>query len=736
MIDLVTPRRPRTTRLYRPLCVLFLPIVTACVAPRAAITRETVFGPKAVNFTGHYASGQTWLPDGEHYLEHRGGVLQRVNAVTDEAEPAYDYQALEAALKQHGDFDEPAATHLARHPTLLSEDYSLALLEHGQRLYTYRFSDATLQRIADDAEERRELTLSPGLGHAAYLKGNNLFARDLTTGAETQLTTDGSDTLLNGVLDWVYQEEIYGRGNWRAYWWSKDGQFIAYLQLDETGVPNYPLVDVLPTRPTLQNLRWPKAGDPNPKVRLGVVRPSGGETRWIDLSGYGDVEILIVSVQWTPDGRVLFVVQDRESRWLDLNDADPETGTRRNLLHEDSPAWIEYAHEPHWLADGSFLWHSPRDGWRHLYHVARDGTLLRRVTAGAWDVRELEAVDETGGWVYFSGTRDSPVETHAYRVALAGGPIQRLTEPGYSHRTSFAPRGRLFIDTFSNLTTPPKVMLRRSGGDVVRVISENDVPALRTYHWVAPELLRIPGADGHEINAILIRPPERCPFRKYPVYTMVYGGPNSQMVMNRWQHDFGFQQWLAAQGYIVWLCDPYSASNEGAVSGWYAYQRLGAAELPDLEAGIRWLVAHEQADPRRVAIFGHSYGGYVVAYALTHGSAFTAGIAIAAVTDWRNYDTIYTERYMRTPEHNPEGYKLASVNAAAGDLHGRLLLLHGALDDNVHLQNAMQLMSAFQKAGKDFESMIYPTDDHGVGTYYSQHQQLGLDFLRRHFRMP
>ncbi len=710
------------------------PLVTGCatlaLGGKKPLTPAVLWGPQRVDFNGSHAWGLQWLPDGQHYLQRRDDILQQVNALTGEAAPAYDYAALEAALKAHEDFDAGAAEHLARWPTLASKDYAAVVLEHKERLYFYRFDGGELRRLTDETAQRREVTLSPDAGHVAFIQDYNIYTLDTATGQQTQLTADGSETLLNGVLDWVYQEEIYGRGNWRSYWWSEDGSRIAYLQLDESQVPTYPLVDYLPIHPTVQSLRYPKAGDPNPVVRLGVVRAAGGDTVWVNLSAYEGTDILITRVSWAPDGRVTYGVQDRESHWLDLNDADPEDGTPRTLIHESSPAWIEYETPPKFLADGSFLWISERDGWAHLYHFTRDGQLMARLTAGEWEVRDLFGVDENSGWIYFAGTKDSPVESHAYRVWLQGSEVRRLTEPGFSHHVEFDPHFTYFIDNFSNITTPTKVAMRFSDGKRVRVISENEVPVLAEYRLSPPQIVRIPAPGGYCLNAGIIRPPKSLLPKKHPVFVFVYGGPHMPAVSNHWGGDgYIWQQWLAQQGYIIWAVDPYSASGEGAVSAQHAYPKLGVTELEDLETSLRWLAAHENADLSRVGIVGHSYGGYMGCYALTHSKMFKMAIAGSALTDWRNYDSVYAERLMQLPDKNPEGYKQASAVEAAANLHGRLLLVHGVVDDNVHLPNVMQFINALQEANKQFEFMLYPQAGHGVGG--TQWEQLQNEFIKQ-----
>lgn len=693
--------------------------LSGCVAPRGGLKRltlESVYGPNPVDFNVSHAWGLTWLDDGRHYLEWRDDVLQQVDAVSDAAQPAYDSGALERALLAQGDFDAGAAARGARHPAQFSADRGLALLEHAQRWYAYHFAHGQLVRLTEQPGECPELTISPDNTHVAFVRDNNLYTIDTTTAEQKQLTQDGSPTLLNGVLDWVYQEELYGRGNWRAYWWSEDGGHLAYLQLDESEVPVYPLVDYVPIRPKVQELRYPKAGDPNPRVRLGIVPTTGGATTWVDLAAYEGTDILISGVSWSPDGRVVFAVQDREQRWLHLDAAGVGPGTTQTLVVENSPAWVEYYGPPHWLKDGTFVWRNTQDGWAHLYHYAADGTLLGRVTSGAWEVRALHGVDEVNGWVYFSGTRDSHVESHAYRVRLNGSGLERLTTPGFSHGVNFDPQFRYFFDTFSSITAPTQVHLRRANGELERVISANEVPALREYRLSTPEMVTVPTPAGHNLHACILRPPDFNRSRKYPVLTLVYGGPHMPMVENRWEAgDYAFHQWLAQQGYIIWAVDPHSAGGEGAVSAWHAWQKLGVVELADLEESLRWLAAHECADLTRVGIVGHSYGGFMAAFALTHSQMFKMGIAGSALLDWRNYDSVYAERLMRMPEHNIEGYLASSAVTAAGTLHGRLLLVHGAVDDNVHLTNVWQFIEAARGPNRQFDLMIYPSDGHGVG---------------------
>jgi dipeptidyl-peptidase 4 len=734
-------KRCAPRRLARPaLFVLLSLLATGCLAPppaRRAPTADELLGKQPINWFGRWPRNLEWDPAGGTYLERREGVLQRVDPRTEQGTPVYDVAPIEAALAADADIGAEAAKNLARNPALHTRDYAVLVFEHQDRLWAWHAPAGELRRLTDaPLPGRTEQTLSPAGNALAYRREHEIYALDTQTGATTRLTTDGSETLLNGQLDWVYQEEIYGRGKWRAYWWSEDGQQLAYLQLDTSAEPVYPIVDYLPTHPTTTGLRFPKAGDPNAKIRLGVVPVGGGATHWLDLDAYRDSDILIVNVTWAPDGRLIFAVQDRESRWLELNAAEWPSGAIRRLLREESETWVDFEKPPCWLKDGTFLWQSARDGWLHVYHHDRDGRPLGQVTSGPWEARDIKGVDERRGVVYVAGTLDSPAETHLYRVPLAGGAPVRLTEPGSTHGVALDPQCEFFFDTYSNVQTPPRMTLRDSDGRALRVISDNPVAAFDKYDVCRPELLRVPTPAGYGLNAIIVRPPHYAPNRTYPVFCLVYGGPRMPSVRNSFPHEFGWYQWLAQQGIIVWVCDPHSASCEGVASGALCYQELGKSEVADLEASLRWLAAHEPADLGRVGIYGHSYGGFYAAYALTHSKMFCMGIAASALTDWRNYDSIYTEKYMRTPAHNPAGYDVASVLKGAGNLHGRLLIAHGMVDDNVHVQNAMELIDALLKAGQTFDLAIYPRDDHGLWHYGESWQATKLRFIRETLLKP
>jgi dipeptidyl-peptidase-4 len=697
-----------------------------CSAARP-ITLDAIYGPSAVDFDGPPPPRVEWLPSGEAYRVRRPDQTLVFSITTGEAVADADEDALKAALSAMPEIGDGAARATAT--AKRNDTAGTALIEHKGALYVYTRASGAVKKIADADDRRKIVTLSPTGRFVSYVRDENLFVRGAADGVERQLTRDGSSTRLNGILDWLYQEEVFGRGDFRGHWWRDDDAMLAYLQLDESNVPVYTILDEVPAHPKHETMHYPKAGDPNPGVRLGVLRvPDGGETTWVDLSAYAGDDILVVYVNWGPDGRLYYQVQNRTQTWLDLNVADPATGASTRLLRETSPAWVNRLSPPHWLPDGSFIWESERDGFLHLYHYGADGQLRTRLTSGEWEVRKFHGVD-AAGMVYFTGAADSTVEEHVYRVSLAGGAMERLTEPGFSHNASFDAKFTHFIDVASNVNTPPRVDLRRADGGLVRNL-HTPAPGA-DYRLGRYELLRVPAADGVELNVRLLKPHGYSPPKRYPLWCLVYGGPQAQQVKNAYaaRGERWLEQYLAENGFLVAQIDPRTAGGRGVCDAWAAHRKLGEIELRDVEAAVDWLVKRGLADPKRVGITGFSYGGYLTAYALTHSDRFALGIAGGSVTDWRYYDSIYTERLMGLPRENEEGYERSSVVKAAGNLRGRLLLVHGLMDENVHFQNSVALAHALQQAGKQFDVMVYPRNRHGIRTVPRHFAELRVRYL-------
>ncbi|MGI8409534.1 MAG: S9 family peptidase, partial [Pyrinomonadaceae bacterium] len=629
----------------------------------------------------------------------------------------------------------------ANSPSLFFDKSERAILINNENdLWFYDVSAGTLKRLTNTKEEELEADFSPDGRWVSFVRGNNLYVVDVANGGEKQLTRDGAEKILNGYLDWVYQEELYGRGNFRGYWWSPDSKFIAFLRLDESPVPKFVLTNGIPDNQVVENTDYPMAGDPNPLVRLGIadvnktsiipnpgrlpgalgrlpanVLRFGDAVKFADLSKYKPDDVLIARVAWAPDSRaVLFQALNREQTFLDLVAATLD-GKVRIALTEETPAWVEVYDNPEFLSNGTAVWQSARNGWRQLYLYDNNGKMLRQLTNGKWEIRSLHGVDERNGWAYFSATKDSHIAENVYRVKLDGSAIERLTQGDGSHSASFNSTFTHFIDNWSDVNTPSQQRLYRADGTLEKVINENKVDALSQYKLGTTEFLKVKTRDGFEMEAMMIKPPDFDPNKKYPVMSYTYSGPHSPTVRNGWGGNRGmWHNMLAQKGYIVWICDNRTASGKGEESVWPGYKNFMVLELRDLEDGVSYLKSLPYVDGSRIGIWGWSFGGMMTSYALTHSKSFKMGIAGGTVSDWRLYDSIYTERYMLQPKNNPQGFDRTSVTKAAKDLSGKLLLIHGMMDDNVHMQNMTQLAYELQKANKQFDMMVYPTQRHGV----------------------
>ena len=724
------------------LATVFLTLVTQSLkAQNKLLTIDDIFDPvKKVNFNGTTPTIR-WLKDGNHYLltneASRRDVprLQKVNAATGEAVPFFDAAKMQAAFAALPGVTAEDAKQLANRGNYdLNPAETAVLINWSNDLFYYEFGSDRAIRLTNGPEEEVGEGFSPDGRMVSFVRGNNLYVEDLSMQRrERALTSDGSDKILNGRLDWVYQEELYGRGNFGAYWWSPDSTTIAFLRFDENPVPEFTVVDHIPYHQNVEITPYPKAGDPNPVVKLGVVSAAGGDIRWVDTFKYQPADLLISRVGWSPDGKkVVYQAQNREQTFLDVNYADAKDGKSTNVIHETSKAWVGINEEPIWLKDGSFIWASERDGWEHLYHYSADGKLLRQITSGKWEVRTIEGVDEANGYIYFSGTEHSHIAPNGYRIKLDGSGLTRLTMTEGAHRVDVSPAHNYFIDFWSDLNTPSQVRLYDATGKLVRVISENKVDALKQYKLGAAELLQVKTRDGFVMEAMMIKPPDFDARKKYPVMSFTYSGPHAPQVRNGWgSQTYMFHQLLAQKGYIIWVCDNRTASGKGMDATWPVYKNFGELELRDLEDGLTWLKSQPYVDGSRIGMWGWSYGGFMTSYALTHSQSFKMGIAGGTVADWRDYDSIYTERYMQTPQNNPEGYKKSSPITAAKNLHGKLLLIHGSIDDNVHMQNTIQFVYELQKAGKQFQLMLYPKSRHGVTDplLLKHMRQMMLDFI-------
>jgi dipeptidyl-peptidase 4 len=736
-----------TNRVARSVSAVALMLVCGVAALQAQpaqkrLSLDAIYDPQTrVNFSG--ATPQTaWLDDTTYLV--RRGVWTKVNVSTGDSAPLFDAAAMENALAALPGVSRDDARSAARGALDFNAAHSAALVTIGSDLYYFDFTSNRAARLTNAPGEEEIATFSPNGQMVAFVRAHNLYAVDVAGARERALTTDGSTDIFNGQLDWLYQEEIYGRGNFKGFWWSPDSSRIAFLQLDERPVPEYTVTDHIPYRPGLEVTDYPKAGDPNPGVRLGVVAAAGGAITWADASAYVNTEILIVEVSWTPDSRqVAHQVQNREQTWLDMNLADVSSGRTRTLLRETTKAWVNNLGSPVWLKDGSFLWLSERTGFKHLYRYRDSGagqaTLVGAVTAGRWDVKTFHGVDEAKGVAYFSSPEPSALDLQLYRIGLDGSNRTQLSKTPGTHQATFNPSRSRYVDRWSDLTTPLQVRLHAADGAELRVIEANPVPALREYALSRPELVQVKTRDGGMMDGMLIKPPDFDPRRRYPVYQFTYAGPGASQVLNSWGgQSHMFYQLIAQSGVVVWVLDNRSASQRGAEAQWPVYGRLGEYELQDLEDGVSWLKQQPYIDASRIVLSGWSYGGFMTAYALTHSTSWSAGVVGAPVADLRDYDTVYTERFMKLPKNNPDGYRRTAPRFAADRLHGKMLLIHGTIDDNVHMQNSVQFAYELQRAGKQFEMMFYARQRHGFSdpALIKHVKQLEYDFVMRAVAAP
>ncbi len=632
----------------------------------------------------------------------------------------------------------------------------------------YYVGDTTTGEIVPLSDRSKGLQmfakLSPDGQRAAFVRNRNLFVVDLATGAETALTTDGADgTIINGTSDWVYEEEFGLRDGWR---WSPDGQYIAFVQLDETNVRDFAMTDLRGQYPTYERFRYPKAGEANSEIRVGVVdvTQSSPSPRFFDTDTWGEggeETEYIPQIGWTPDGDVWMFRLNRDQNQLDVLYGDPASLGIQTVLAESSDTWLEVetgfsdldVGALTYLRDGEhFIWISERDGYNHLYLYANDGTPVGRLTSGDWDVTEFLGADEEAGMIYFVSTMEGSTERHVYRqrVDLVNGEAsaspERLTPDAGWNGADLSRDRRYFIHTRSTINTPTIVALRRTDGALVKTLQDNsDLAAtLDTYAMGSTEMTMTPGADGTDLNTLLIKPSTFDAAREYPVLMFVYGGPGSQQVRNAWLGDrYLWHQYLAEElGVVVAVVDNRGTGGRGRDFKNVTYKRLGEVEALDQIAAAQHLAALPWVDEDRIGIWGWSYGGFMTLMSMMYEEGpetFRMGMSVAPVTSWGQYDTIYTERFMSTPQKNPDGYALSPVGLAANlDEDAALLIVHGDFDDNVHFQNAVQMADALQAAGKQFDLMVYPGRNHGIygGSTRLHLYTLLTNYVREHLAEP
>jgi dipeptidyl-peptidase-4 len=670
----------------------------------------------------------SWLRDGTAILydvrqpaEKR--TFERLNPQTGQRVPALNApKAMESLRSLLTKGDAPTAMPW---PLAFSDTGELALYLFEGDIFLLDVEKAQFSRVTQTASQEKSVNFSPDGKKFAFVRDNDLYIYDIARRAEKRLTRDGSETILNGTLSWVYWEEIFGRRD-IGYWWSQDSEALAFLRTDESLVGTSYYVDFEPQYPRLIKQRYPKAGSPNPQVRVGVAEINQDKTTWVDLDP--KTYEYVVRVKWLPDNkRVSVQTLTRPQTELTLYLAERASGRTSVLLKETDKAWVNIHDDLYFLQDGKhFIWESERTGYSHLYLYTMGGQLVNEITKGNWATtsaragafwvrQSLAGVDEQQGWVYFTALEKSSIEKHLYRIKLDGTNMERLTKEDGTHFISFSPDARYYVDRYSNTNTLPSLTLRASSGEMKMTLAAPRPEMLAQFDIQYPEHLTIPAADNFPMPAQLLKPKDFNPSKRYPVIVYVYGGPSAPSVANAWQFSNYFDQLLMRAGYLVLYVDNRSATAiSHALETTSMGQMYGESELKDLVAAVRWLKSQSYVDPQRVGVWGWSGGGTFTLLAMTRSKEFKAGIAVAAVTDPFYYDTKWAEAIMRLPQDNPEGYQKTSLNNTAKDLTGRLLLVHGTYDDNVHIQNAWKFTDELIKAGKTFDMMIYPMRQHGI----------------------
>jgi len=565
---------------------------------------------------------------------------------------------------------------------------------------------------------------SPDFTKYAFSKDYDLWIYDLATRKEEPLTTGGSEELMNGKTDWVYPEELDQR---EAFWWSPDGRKIAYLQFDERAVYNYPILhemtpDHQPAFEAVLELeRYPNSGEPNPTVKLFVIDLAAKKP--VEVKTESGPDVYITRIAWRRDGTGLFFQRlNRLQNRLELKAADPTTGEVRTILTEEEERYINLHDDFRQLADNQhFIWSSERTGWQHLYLYDLKGKLINALTSGEWEADGVSLVDEKNGWVYFTIAENFGLDTHFGRVRLDGTKLTRLTSISGTHRVSIDPAGRFYLDSFSSLVQPSVSNLHQADGKLIRTLASTNIDKVKELGLQEPELVKLKAADGAtDVYGIVFKPADFSPEKKYPLYVQVYGGP-SHRNSNSYQ-TAGPKAQLAQLGYVVWELDGRGTTRRGKKHLTETYLKFGQVDVDDQAAGVKQLRERPYIDGTRVGMTGGSYGGYMTCMSLLrYPDVYSVGVATSSVTDWHNYDSIYTERYMRLPEQNKEGYEKGSALTYAKDLKGKLLLVHGTIDNNVHIGNTVELIDALQKEGKNFDVMFYPENRHGIRGFNAVH---------------
>ncbi|MCZ4243466.1 S9 family peptidase [Pedobacter punctiformis] len=588
-----------------------------------------------------------------------------------------------------------------------------------------QYGKAEAKRLTNNTDEEKNPTLSPDGKYVAFTKNNDLYAVEVEGGKEIRYTSDATDVIYNGWSSWVYFEEILGRPTkYKAFWWAPDSKHLSFMRFDDTKVPMFPINGSTGQHGYTEKTRYPKAGDPNPEVKVGFVKSEGGAVVWADFNEKDDQ--YFGTPYWSFDGSSMMVQwMNRGQDDLKFYSVNPNTGAKKEIYDEKQKSWVDldYDGRIEYLKDNKlYILKSDKTGWAHFYLYTLDGKLLNPLTSGKWQVKDLEFVDEKNKVVYFTARKEASTTVDLYRVDYSGKNLKRLTFGEYTHQVNISPDGKYFITTYSNVSTPQKRSLVDNTGKIVKELANSKADDFDGYDFGKTEMITIPTEDGYNLPAVITYPTDFDQTKKYPVVFSMYGGPNAGTVSNTWKGTAN-QLW-ANEGVIQIVVDHRASGQFGKEGVALMHRNLGKWEMYDYITAAKWLKAKPWVDDKKLLITGHSYGGYMTCMALTYGADyFDFGYGGAPVTSWELYDSVYTERFMDTPQENPEGYKAASVLSYVDKYKGLLRIMHGDMDDNVHMQNTIQLIDKLENANKHFELMIYPGGRHGWGGVKSAHDR-------------
>jgi len=613
--------------------------------------------------------------------------------------------------------------------TILTKEGDLFLNLNGKEL-----------QLTNDKEKKSNATISPDNKYIAFTKNNDLYTIEINSKKVNRLTNDGSKLILNGYASWVYMEEILGRSSqYRSYWWSPDSKKIAFFRSDDTKVPLFVITNAKGLHGEVEYTHYPKVGDPNPSVKIGVISPNGGAAVWTNINEKQDQYFGMP--YWKPDGRALFVQwMPRSQDQLKIYEVNPNTGNIKEFYSEEQKTWVKLTDDGErisFLKNGKgFILSSDKTGWKHLYYYNMNGKLINQITTGNFTVNKLEFIDESNQIIYFSAKgKENTARKDYYSISIDGKNLQRLSFGDYNHSLiSLSPTADYFITNYSNSATPERMALVNNQGKIIKELGDSKTSSFDDNIIAKTDFLRVKSDDGlFDLPMKVTWPINMDPTKKYPVLISIYGGPDAGTCWDSWTLT-GSQQWYAKEGLIQVVMDHRASGHFGKAGVNYMHRDLGHWELVDYATMVKWLIANKQADPTKICIAGFSYGGYMGALALTKGAeVFTHALVGGPVTDWTLYDSHYTERFMDLPSENPEGYKTGNVMNFVDKYKGMMQIVHGEIDDNVHMQNSLQLISKLQDAKKDFEMMVYPGGRHGWPGNKGMHfQNLKTQFIYKH----